>query len=372
MQPRVLTVFPSLGRGGAEMGQLELLAATADRFEHLAVALEGGPLAEELRRAGIALVMLPGHGPLSWPMRVVRLAWLMRSFRPQLVVGLMYRGALAASLAGRLARRPPELWSLHASPDSAVAIRPAGRLVMAACRRLSRGVAAIHYVGRSIAVSHERAGFRAGCVAIIGNGCDVQRFAPDPGARHRLRAEWGVADDELIACHVARVHPDKDHAALQAALSHAFERQPRLRAVLVGPGTAELELRPEIRARTLVLGWRSDVPAVVSACDIGVLSSRSEASPRVLLEYMACELPVATTDAGDAAVVVGDHGRVVPVGDAVALGRAIAELAALDDSRRSVIGRAARQSVVAGHSLEAVVERHVALWSELIAGSQGG
>ena len=157
-----------------------------------------------------------------------------------------------------------------------------------------------------------------------------------------------------------------------AALAVAFSRQPTLRAVLCGPGTDELAVPAAIRSRTRLLGWREDVPSVMSACDIGALSSRSEAAPRVLLEHMACARPVVATDVGDCAEIVGDHGLIVPARDPGALAAALVQAASLAAHERAASGLKARAWVERRFDSRIAVERQAGLWTELIDMSIGG
>ena len=82
----------------------------------------------------------------------------------------------------------------------------------------------------------------------------------------------------------------------------------------------------------VLTGLRSDVPRLLAAMDVFVLASQWEGLPRTLLQAMATGVPVVATDADGVAEVVRDGvtGRLVPRGDAAALGRAVAEV--LDDA----------------------------------------
>lgn len=81
-----------------------------------------------------------------------------------------------------------------------------------------------------------------------------------------------------------------------------------------------------LASRVFLLGSRPDVTAVLNACDIGVLSSKSEGLPVALLEYALCPLPVVVTDVGACKEVVADCGLVVPPENAKLLAAALEQL----------------------------------------------
>jgi glycosyltransferase involved in cell wall biosynthesis len=101
--------------------------------------------------------------------------------------------------------------------------------------------------------------------------------------------------------------------------------------------------------------------------DVGVLSSDSESFSNALVEYMAAGLAGVATDVGGAREAVdGGVGRVVPPGDAQALGRAVADL--LQDPRELARARFRNPPHVAGlFSLERFVQAHERIYRELAA-----
>lgn len=200
------------------------------------------------------------------------------------------------------------------------------------CAALSRFVPQRIVACAQAAVTvHAALGYDAQRMLVIANGYDLSRFAPDATARVRLRTEWSLAEGVPLLGLVARFDPQKDHANLVAALALLQAQGLEFKVVLVGQGVdaANAELVAQIAVagleqRVRLLGPRSDVPAVMCALDVHVLSSSyGEAFPNVLAEAMACGTPCVCTDVGDAALIVGDTGWVVPPRNPAALADAL-------------------------------------------------
>jgi glycosyltransferase involved in cell wall biosynthesis len=173
---------------------------------------------------------------------------------------------------------------------------------------------------------------------------------------------------------VGRYDPQKDHANLLQALVLLRSRNIPLRCVLVGTNLdgENQELLAQIQRlglekTVMLLGRRTDIPAVMSALDVHVLpSAYGEAFPNVVAEAMACETPCVVTDVGDAAYIVGDMGWVVPPRNALTLANAIEQaLIALknpaDWQQRKT---AARQRIEQNFSIERMVAQYHAVWAE--------
>ena len=164
--------------------------------------------------------------------------------------------------------------------------------------------------------SHLALGYRPRRAEVVANGIDIDEFRPDSAARHAVRTELDIADDAIVLAHVARVDAMKDHGSFLAAMAQL----PDLSAVLVGAGTENLPAAPNV----LRLGRRHDVARLFAAADFAVSSSRcGEGFSNVLAEGMACGLPAVATDVGDAKLIVGDTGLVVPPESPDALAAAI-------------------------------------------------
>ena len=117
------------------------------------------------------------------------------------------------------------------------------------------------------------------------------------------------------------------------------------------------------------MGTRHDTDQILPAFDLFLLTSDNEASPVSILEALACEVPVVSTDVGSISetVVENETGSLVPVRDAAAMTAAVCRLLG-DPAARRAWGQAGRQRVVATASLQAMVEGYerliAATWQE--------
>jgi glycosyltransferase involved in cell wall biosynthesis len=356
---RVLHVTTDLDIGGAENMLASLVTGRHEpSLEHAVASLvPGGALAPRLRAAAV-----PVHDfnlrSLAAPVELMRLAALIRQFAPVVVLGWMYHGNLAASLAVALAgrrRRSAVIWGLRCSDMDLSQYSAQLRLVVRAGAILSNGPDVVTANSDAGLAWHLKLGYRPRRTLVIPNGIDIDRFRPDSQARAALRRSLGLAPDAFVLAHVARVDPMKDHGTFLAAVNGLPEAQ----ALLIGAGTERLPDQP----RVLRLGHRDDVPQLLAASDAVVSSSAyGEGFCTALAEGMACGSPAIATDVGDARVILGETGYVVPPRDAAALGRAARQLFSERPDQRAARGRAARERIVSLFSLAAAEHRFADLY----------
>jgi glycosyltransferase involved in cell wall biosynthesis len=209
---------------------------------------------------------------------------------------------------------------------------------------------------------------------VIGNGFDLLQFAPNDVARHRVRAELGVAPETPLVGIVGRDHPVKDHAGFLRAAAVVLRSIPEATFVLAGRDVdgrnarlVSLVADLGIGDRVRLLGERRDVPALMTALDVVVSSSWTEAFPNVVGEAMACGVSCVVTDVGDSAWIVGETGRVVRPRDPGALAAAVQGVLTLEPSARRMLGLAARRRVEREFSLGAVADRYEDLYRSVRA-----
>lgn len=371
---RVMHVITGLSDGGAE-GVLYRLVASDRADEHRVVSLTSeGKYGTKLRAAGVSVTTLDmPRGRVT--LRGLRRLWRgLGASRPDVVQTWMYHADLLGGVAARFAGAPVA-WGIRDTTLDTASSRRSTIWVAKACSRLSRWVPArIVCCAEAARKVHVALGYDAGRMVVIPNGYDLTRFAPDSDSRARLRREWGVDDDCPLLGMVARFDPQKDHANLIAALGQLRTAGTEFRAVLVGTGMdagnptlAAWIAKAGLAKCVRLLGPRTDIPAVMNALDVNVLSSAAEAFPNVLAEAMACGTPCVTTDVGDAARIVGDTGWVAPPQNAGALAAGIAQALAARQQAESWRARQqrARQRISEEFGMDKMVQRYRDVWAQV-------
>lgn len=198
-----------------------------------------------------------------------------------------------------------------------------------------------------------------------------------PGDGRAIRAELGIGTDDPVIGTVCIMRPEKALDVLVRAAALVMADFPRLRVVIAGDGEDRARLETVIdqlglEERVLLTGARTDVPDILAAIDVAVLSSDYEGSPLSILEFMDAGKPIVATRVGGVPELIDDgvHGVLVPPGDEAGLASAIG--AVLRDPRGgSEMGARARERCRREFSLDSTAERLQQLYEQLHSRSLG-
>jgi glycosyltransferase involved in cell wall biosynthesis len=360
---RIVYVTAGLRGGGAEAMLTRLATAKPGVADEITIVslLPAEAHIERLRAAGVSVVELKFDRVGGAAAGLVKLAKLIAEQRPDIVQGWMYHGDLAALVALVMSGRRKQtrlVWSIRCSDMDLRRYGLGLRLAVKACTLLSGWPDMVTANSEAGLKCHMALGYHPQRAEVVANGIDVDEFRPNAALRRAVRVELGIPEHATVLAHVARVDPMKDHPTFLAAMAQL----PDLSALLVGAGTEQLPA-----ARNLIrLGRRQDVARLLAAADFVVSSSRfGEGFSNALGEGMACGLPAIATDVGDARLIIGATGLVVPPARADALAGAIRTLTGESPAERAERADRARARIVDNFALGGAVRRHAELYASL-------
>lgn len=285
---------------------------------------------EELRDLACGLIELPARRLVD-PIRFLRLVGALRRGHFDVVHTHLSAANILGVVAARLLRIPAVV-SLHSTYSDADDHWYHGRLERFVLRRLATTVIA---VGHETAIAQARR-IRRADIVVLPNAV-VPPELIDARARRALRRDVMVDPGRRLILTVGRLETPKAHDDLVDAFAELISARADVELAIVGRGSLRSAIealveRHGLGDRVHFLGVRGDATALMQAADVFALSSRWEGLPMVLLEAMACRLPVVSTDVGDAAsLLTATPSRIVPPGRPRALAAALAEtLAELD------------------------------------------
>lgn len=216
-------------------------------------------------------------------------------------------------------------------------------------------------------------------IVVFPNVADVQRFKPDPGARHQVRESFGIGDAPLILF-VGNFYEWHDVATLLSAFVEVLNRHPDARVMLVGDGAKRKAMEGlagdlGIASSVIFTGMvaHTEVPRYMASADIAVvpyplLDRDIWLSPLKLFEYMATGNAILASNVGQLSEWIDDgrNGLLIPPGDVIAMAEGIERLIR-DPDLRSRLGQNARDDAVQKHSWDRYLSDLEALFYSLTA-----
>jgi L-malate glycosyltransferase len=371
-RPVIGEIVQHLSGHGAGMFAAELARSLSGQFRFVFLCLEGmGELGESLAAEGFSVVDLHRRLGLNWPVST-RIGEAVRYFGIELLHTHQYVSFHQAARARGFRGQPPILYTEHGRqlPDKRRWLRRLANYFLFHCG--DRIVAAGDFVKQALV---EGQGIDERKIEVIPDGIDPQQFAARRSAACRLatRAALGLTPEQPLILQVARFDPVKDHVTAIRALAEVIEEIPSAVLALAGDGqqrphieslVQQLEIAPNVR----FLGERGDIPQLMAAADVLLLSSVNEGVSATLLEAMANRLPIVATAVGGNAELVGqgEAGLLSPRGRPAPLADNILRLLR-DPLLRLRLGQQGYQRLLHRFTHEQMQARYAALYHRMAA-----
>ncbi|HID97536.1 MAG TPA: glycosyltransferase family 4 protein [Thermodesulfobacteriaceae bacterium] len=194
-------------------------------------------------------------------------------------------------------------------------------------------------------------------------GCDVERlYSTVKSARNRFNIGT-----------VGKLVRFKGQHLVIKVLGVLRDKLPPFNYIIIGDGPDRAELGQYAYSLGLeesvrFLGFRTDVPDLLSGIDLLVQPSETEANGLVVIEGMMAGLPVIATEVGGASEIMdgGRLGWLVKPGDETALASAILEVACMPQDKRRRLGAEARKYAIKHYSFEQTVRRTEEVYLSLV------
>lgn len=341
---KIVQVIETADPGGAESVLVALAQGMRSAHESAGVTLLEGWTSQTLREIGIPVEVMPLRRSfdLGWTSRFAR---YLREQQADVVHAHEFAGSCYAALGAKLAG-VPLVCTIHGKnywPDRYYR-RAAFRRVLATASSF-------------VTVSNDLRDFAAGVLGVDGkrirvihNGVDAMKYSRNNATRATLREQLGLGDADEAILAVGELSAVKGHEVLIRAAASLTRARPALHVVIAGEGGERarlLELAAQLGFgdRLHLLGFRRDVPALLSAADIFAMPSYSEGMPLAMIEAMATGTPIVASEVGGIPSLIthGTDGVLTKAGDADALASALKTLLENPGSRRTCADSAHRR-----------------------------
>ncbi len=371
MKPiRIMHVITQLAVGGAETQLVALCRRLpAERYELRVISLvEGGILKEALEEAGVSVLELDRRrvgGPVG---QMRALVAELRRWKPDILQTWLRKANHVGRIAGAISGQRNMIAGVRDMGFDAglgdtildLAVEPLTSLYLHNSEQ-----------GRDAFIRRLRLSPRRKH-GILRNGIDTDRFRPDPEIRASLRQSMDLAPEDFLVVMVARLDEIKDPWLFMDIARRARRENEHARFWLVGGGKLHGDLQASLLAHPdpgiWLAGERRDVPDLLAAADLALLTSRSEGLSNTILEAMSASLPVMATDVGGnrELVVHGENGVLVAGREAGEMSTRLLQLMG-DREKLAVMGRNGRRRVEEEFSLSSLGDRAESFYADILA-----
>ena len=351
---KILYVITGLGLGGAEKVVCDLADQMSNLGHQVKIAYLTGKVVVRPKNINVDIIPLDLNNFYGLYLASKKYKKLIQDFQPDVVHAHMVHANIFTRINRIGCAIPKLICTAHNSNEG-------GRLRMIAYRLtnfLSDFNSNVSQEATESLIS--KGAFNKNNLTTVYNGIDLSKFKS-------FKTE--KKNDEIMVLSVGRFNEQKDYPNLFKAIKILKDNSliEKVKFYIVGDGELRSYLEKTIedygiKNNVVLLGKRSDIPELLNQADYFVLSSRHEGLPTVVIEAMACETFVVATDCGGSAEILGETGILVPIEDSEALAKGLEHAMKLTEDQIRENGKSARKRVETLFSLEASVNKWLALY----------
>lgn len=363
---RIVQLLPELHEGGVERGTVELSRELVKRGIESVIISRGGKLVEQVHREGGQHVALDlcSKNPLTALPRAIALGRAIQRIDPDVLHARSRVPAWLCRLANRGKRRRPFVTTVHGLNR----INAYSRVMVSGDRVIAVGEPVREHVCKGYGLS-------PGKVQVIDRGVDMDLFNPasvDRGFIDAFKTKHQL-EGKFVVTSVGRVTWLKDYESFISAIARLRDSMPTLVGLIVGgvhpdkigyfEGLKRQAREQGVADRVIFAGSQSKVAEIYALSDLAVnVSLKMGNVGRTVIEALAMDVPVIATTWPGLTNLVSDgiNGAVIQTKSPEALADAIQRL-------RAKPPRAVRQTVPYTYTLDAMVERIVGVYEDLLS-----
>lgn len=325
---KIVHIITSLGDGGAEHTLFKICKYDT-KNEHIVISLrDPGKYTAPLRKMGISVYFL--NMTFYSFFKFFILIKLLRFLKPDIVQTWLVHADFIGGIAAKLIGIKNIIWNIRYSN---LEYKKAKLLTIFLIRLLSK---LSYFIPKQIVIVSKKAkkiyeeeGYDKKKLKFIPNGYDLNLLKPKDIEKKKFKKK--ISKQLPIIGNVARYDPKKDHLNLIKALSLIRSKKIDFLCFFSGSEVNQnnLKITSEIKKLKLekkikLIGQIDNILQIMNGIDLYIQSSSyGEGFPNVVAESMACGTPCIVTDVGDASLIVGKSGWVVPPNNPNKLAKAI-------------------------------------------------
>jgi glycosyltransferase involved in cell wall biosynthesis len=306
MKYKILHLIPTLGSGGAERQLVNLVSSTSRETVNHVVCTIGEPVffAPDIRENGYKVIELKIFNKHPFFQTASKFRRIIREEKPDIIQSWLYDANISARLAVSFLGKVPIITSLQLADYEPEAARignwnPHKVRGLKMIDKLTSLMTKPYFVPCSEFVKksyQQYFGMDERRTQVIYNSVNAVSLSAPANAAENLRQEFALPANAFIYLNVGRLDPQKNHKVLLKAFQKVSEEIPNAFLLLAGVGFLDGELKKlaedlQIKGKTLFLGRRNDIGALLELADAFVFPSFFEGLPVALVEAMFKALP---------------------------------------------------------------------------------